>query len=87
MLLNRLIHCLSNSGGLTMKTVAFKDEEFVMVQTLLHNHLEHLTEDEFFTHRPEEKISIYRDEMICKEAIHAMGDGDVEDLYIGLTSD
>ena len=32
-----------------MKTVAFKEEEFQMVQVLLQNHLEALTEDEFFT--------------------------------------
>ena len=72
-------------GGLTMKTVAFKEEEFAMVQTLLQNHLDTLTEDEFFTHN--EKTDIYHNETVCKDAIHAMGEHDVEEVCIGLTSD
>jgi len=51
-----------------MKNVAFKDEEFQMVQVLLQNHLDQLTENEFFEHSQD----THKKETICMSAITAM---------------
>jgi len=64
-----------------MKTVAFKEEEFQMVQVLLQNHLEALTEDEFFTQSTTVKKSIYRDENVCMKAITAMREPVADQYY------
>ena len=64
-----------------MKTVAFKEEEFQMVQVLLQNHLELLTEDEFFTQSTTVKKSIYRDENVCMKAITAMKEPVADQYY------
>jgi len=71
-----------------MKTVAFKEEEFEMVQVLLQNHLDSLTEDEFFTHSTTVKKSIYRDETVCMKAITAMREPIADQYYdLGTQSD
>ena len=51
-----------------MKNVAFKDEEFQMVQVLLQNHLDQLTENEFFEHSQD----THKNAPICMSAITAM---------------
>tara|TARA_B100000963_G_C22278485_1_gene516070 strand:+ start:285 stop:500 length:216 start_codon:yes stop_codon:yes gene_type:complete len=71
-----------------MKTVAFKEEEFQMVQVLLQNHLDSLTEDEFFTQSATVKKSIYRDENVCMKAITAMKQPIADQYYdLGTQSD
>ena len=64
-----------------MKTVAFKEEEFQMVQVLLQNHLDSLTEDEFFTQSATVKKSIYRDETVCMKVITAMREPVADQYY------
>ena len=64
-----------------MKTVAFKEEDFQIVQVLLQNHLESLTEDEFFTQSTTVKKSIYRDENVCMKAITAMREPVADQYY------
>ena len=64
-----------------MKSVGFKEEEFQMVQVLLQNHLESLTEDEFFTQSTTVKKSIYRDENVCMKAITAMREPVADQYY------
>ena len=51
-----------------MKNVAFKEEEFQMVQVLLQNYLDQLTENEFFEHSQD----THKKETICMSAITAM---------------
>ena len=51
-----------------MKNVAFKEEEFKMVQILLQNHLDDLTENEFFKHSQD----THHKENVCMSAITAM---------------
>ena len=52
-----------------------------MVQVLLQNHLESLTEDEFFTQSTTVKKSIYRDENLCMKAITAMREPVADQYY------
>ena len=60
-----------------MKTVAFKEEEFQMVQVLLQNHLDQLTENEFFEHSQD----THKKETICMSAITAMRHPIAEEVW------
>tara|TARA_B100000700_G_scaffold149553_1_gene166294 strand:- start:12 stop:308 length:297 start_codon:yes stop_codon:yes gene_type:complete len=60
-----------------MKNVAFKDEEFQMVQVLLQNHLDDLTENEFFEHSDD----THHSETVCMSAITAMRHPIAEEVW------
>ena len=60
-----------------MKNVAFKEEEFQMVQVLLQNHLDQLTDNEFFEHSQD----THHKENVCMSAITAMRHPIAEEVW------
>jgi len=64
-----------------MKTVAFKEEEFKMVQVLLQNHLDNITEEEFFSDMIDQKTNLHYSEEVCIKAITAMREPVADQYY------